>query len=104
MFDAWAVVNKYDKGQFMRLDMPLYRRWVFPLCASALITYTVAAQGRNENWARCESDLAPKVRIAACTALIESGKETASDLANDFSSRAFVYVMKGDYDRAIQDY
>ena len=48
--------------------------------------------------------LAPGVRIAGCTALIESGNLTRSDLAVSFNNRGAAYQEKRDLERAIADY
>jgi tetratricopeptide (TPR) repeat protein len=42
--------------------------------------------------------------ISGCTALIESGKEKPSDLAEDYFNRAGAYHDERDYDHAIPDY
>jgi tetratricopeptide (TPR) repeat protein len=73
-----------------------------------------SAQTLDEHRARClgpqfSLDLAhglritDDVRIASCTAIIEAGQETKSNLAWAFRARAFRYSAKRDYDRAISD-
>ena len=44
------------------------------------------------------------VRIAGCTALIDSGQGTTTSLAIAFNNRGNAHTAKGDYDRAIQDF
>jgi tetratricopeptide (TPR) repeat protein len=46
----------------------------------------------------------PDQRIVACTALIQSGDESASDLASDFVNRGNAYASRQDYDKAVADY
>jgi tetratricopeptide (TPR) repeat protein len=58
------------------------------------------------NRARCAgADNAPVgQRIAACTAVIQSGEETPPSLALAFTKRGHAYRIKGDYPRALQDF
>lgn len=44
------------------------------------------------------------VRIAGCTALIDSGQGTTTSLAIAFNNRGNAHTAKGDYDRAIPDF
>ena len=44
------------------------------------------------------------LRISGCTTLIQSGRETQSNLAVAFDDRGNAYKAKGEIDRAIQDY
>ena len=65
--------------------------------ASAPITSTAS---REDNWTACRgSD--PRRNMAACSAIIQSGREGASDLAIAYASRAF--YSGEDNDRVIQD-
>ena len=43
-------------------------------------------------------------RINGCTALIDSGQGTTASLAIAHNNRGNGYAVKGDYDRAIQDF
>ena len=47
---------------------------------------------------------AADLRIGACTALIQSGKETQTSLAVDFVNRGVAYRMKGDNARAVAEF
>ena len=71
--------------------------------AAAFILESAAAETRNQNRARCK-DANSDLSIDACTALIQSGRQNKSGLAEMFSDRGNAYFRKGDYDRAIQDY
>jgi hypothetical protein len=51
-------------------------------------------QAQQENWSRCQSD-DPDRKIGGCSAVIQSARETGTNLANAF--RAF-----RDYDQALQ--
>jgi tetratricopeptide (TPR) repeat protein len=44
------------------------------------------------------------LRISGCTTLIQSGRETQSNLAVSFVDRGIAYKDKGEIDRAIHDY
>lgn len=62
-----------------------------------LLSVASAAQNPADNWARCEgSD--PDASIAACTALVESGKEDNENQAVAFNSRGIAFAMKGQQD------
>jgi tetratricopeptide (TPR) repeat protein len=77
------------------------------LFAAAVIVVLFAspagAQSRDQNWAWCEEG-DPARGIKACTDLIESGRETVSNLAIAYSNRGINYSDKGDFGRAIADY
>ncbi len=60
-------------------------------------------QTRDENAQRCETG-DPDMRIAGCTALIQSGQEPNENLINAYRHRGYAYYAKGNVDRAIQDY
>jgi tetratricopeptide (TPR) repeat protein len=63
----------------------------------------VPGQAQQENWSRCKSD-DPDREIGGCSAIIQSGLETHTNLANAFRGRGAEYAHKGDFDRAFQDY
>jgi tetratricopeptide (TPR) repeat protein len=46
----------------------------------------------------------PEQKIAACTAVIQSGRYSGKSLALVFNNRANGYLKKGDDDRAVADY
>lgn len=75
--------------------------------ALALIALPAWAQTRNANMKRCLSEDDPDITIAGCNALIQSGHETAADLAIAYNKRGIAYVLKavpqGPYDQAIAD-
>jgi tetratricopeptide (TPR) repeat protein len=65
-----------------------------------------SAGPQSPNRARCAgADNAPvDQRVAACTAVIQSGAETPQALALAFSNRGHAYRINGDYPRALQDF
>jgi tetratricopeptide (TPR) repeat protein len=63
------------------------------------------AQTRDEHWKRCaDSSVEPDLGIGACTALIQSGSETTTNLSIAYNNRGADYKDKGEYARAIQDF
>jgi tetratricopeptide (TPR) repeat protein len=68
-------------------------------CVSAL------AQTQQERQ-HCDGEqgTTPEQRIAGCTAVIRGGRDKGENLAETFNSRGVAYRMKGEHDRAIQDY
>ena len=77
-------------------------RWIIIGLATALIALPAAAQSDDDNRARCSSS-EPDTRIAACTALIQSGRETTANLVLIYVNRGVAYNRKGLYDLAIAD-
>jgi TonB family protein len=75
--------------------------WVLFLCVT-LLAWTAAAQTASQ---RCDSH-DPDVTIPGCTELIQSGQQptTPPDIADAYNNRGLAYDIKGDYDRAIQDF
>jgi len=64
---------------------------------------TVMGCSRLENMNRCAS-VEPDTRIAACTALIEAGHNTAENLSTFYTNRGTAYNSHRDYARAIEDH
>jgi tetratricopeptide (TPR) repeat protein len=46
----------------------------------------------------------PEVSISGCAAMIQSGHETQQQLPIDFYNRGLAYLLKDQYDRAIEDF
>ena len=83
------------------------------IAVSIVTAGTAAAQDRDPQWNRCvlydehgklRAGASPDLAIGACTAIIQSGQETAKGLAAAFLNRGRGYAGKREYDRAIQDY
>lgn len=64
---------------------------------------TAIGCSRLENAQRCAS-VEPETRIAACTALIEAGHNTAESLSAYYTNRGTAYNSHRDYARAIEDH
>jgi tetratricopeptide (TPR) repeat protein len=78
-----------------------------PAASGAQLTNSGATKtSLASNRTRCAgSDNAPiDQRVAACTAVIESGEETPQSLALALSHRGHAYRIKGDYARSLQDF
>ncbi len=65
---------------------------------------SVGAQTLDEDWTRCEDAKNLDLAVDACTAIIDSGQETTSNLAWAYNDRGQAYHDKQQYNRAIQDY
>ena len=81
-------------------------------CRAAAVAFSAAtilaalpawAQTREENVDLCTSDN-PDVKIAACTAMIQSGRESIVGLYVAYNQRGLAYDAKGLYGQAIADY
>jgi lipoprotein NlpI len=73
--------------------------------ATMAVCYAVAsAQSRDENWELCTNlHNDPDLRIGACTAIIQSGREATDDLAAAFNNRCAGHNDNRDYGLAIDD-
>lgn len=56
------------------------------------------------NWCNGKDGATPDLRIGGCTAVIQSGKLTAKNLATAFVNRGTAYRLKDDKERALADY
>ena len=76
-----------------------------PALCCVLLGAAMTAIGcsRLENAQRCAS-VEPDTRIAACTALIEAGHNTAESLSAYYTNRGTAYNSHRDYARAIEDH
>src|SRR4029453_15276367 len=62
-------------------------------------------QTRQERqWCESEEEVTVSQRIDGCSAVIKAGRDRSEKLAEPYSSRGLAYRLKGEYDRAIQDY
>ena len=71
--------------------------------ALSLVALPVAAQTRDQNMAQCQ-DSDSDTRVAACTALIQSGQETSTVVAAAYNNRGIAFTDEVLYDRAIADF
>jgi tetratricopeptide (TPR) repeat protein len=77
---------------------------IIAFCAITILTAPpVWAQTRDQNVDRCTGNN-PDLKIAGCTALIQSGQESLLGLYVAYNNRGLAYDAKGLYDQAIADY
>jgi tetratricopeptide (TPR) repeat protein len=69
-----------------------------------IATHAVAAALSPEQKACIGDGFTPEQRIAACTAIINNGKETGDRLSVAYNNRGAAYVDKGEFDRSIPDF
>lgn len=62
------------------------------------------AQSQNWRWCTQQERVSLDAQIGACTAIIQSGQETRSNIAVAFTNRGIAYAGKGQFDQAIADY
>lgn len=84
-------------------------RYVFApaLLAGVLLAGLTAASAQTpqeRQWCDGVEQATIDQRIDGCTAVIKAGREKGDKLAETFDNRGIAYRLKGDYDRAIQDY
>ena len=85
-------------------------RYVF---AVATVLATVAVMSRSvvvaqisKEWSQCSGREGPvaDVVISGCSAVIQAGQDSPKRLATAFNNRGVAYKVKGEYDRALEDY
>lgn len=82
--------------------MRIKRCTILVFSAAALLTGAASAQTRDENVTVCQGD-DPQAAISACTALIQSGQEDASNVVTEYALRGDAYRRAGLYDQALAD-
>ena len=85
-------------GVALMLLLPLGRSW------GALISPKIDERLRNIQLCNESDRKLADAQIEGCSALIKDGKEPTLVLAIAHNNRGNAYSVKGDYDRAIQDY
>lgn len=63
-----------------------------------------AQTAQERAWCEGEDAVTIDQRIEGCSAVIKTGREKGEKLAEAFNTRGIGYRLKGEYDRAIQDY
>src|SRR5215468_3312209 len=91
----------------MELPMPALAAkhlcWIVTGCL--LAGAPALAQTPNERtWCEGEDAVSIDQRIEGCSAVIKAARDRSERLAEAFNNRGIGYRLKGDYDRAIQDY
>ena len=74
--------------------------------ATAMPSHAQASDQTLREWGECtgRDGPIPDLIIEGCSAIIQLGRESPPQLATAFNNRGFAYKLKGDYDRALQDY
>jgi tetratricopeptide (TPR) repeat protein len=84
------------------------RWWLFAIaaCSVAEVFLSTAARSQSQNWDWCTGKNRPTLeqRIAACTAIIETGTEPTTGQAKAFSNRGVATANSGNFASAVQDY
>src|SRR6266480_3887919 len=72
----------------------------------AVMSNAVIVGQTLKEWSQCSASesMAVDVVISACSAIILSGQDGSRRLAMAFNNRGVGYKLKGDYDRALEDY
>jgi tetratricopeptide (TPR) repeat protein len=95
------------QGETVRFSVLLVRAAIFllfasPVAVSRAVAGDVDNQPAPDDTDTCVHGTADE-QIAACTALIQSGRWSGTGLASIFGNRCFAYNNKGEFDRAIAD-
>src|SRR5215468_12734454 len=91
----------------MELPMALLaaKRLALILTGVVLAAASTFAQTPQERaWCEGEDAVSIDQRIEGCSAVIKAARDRSEKLAEAFNNRGIGYRLKGDYDRAIQDY
>ena len=95
----------YDVATFdlcAKEEAIVIRKALIWTCAVLVVSSAAAAQTRDDNWNKCKAD-DPDTSISGCTALIQAGQESTTDLASAYYNRGLAYRDKKQYDLSIQD-
>jgi len=65
-------------------------------------SFIATAQALDQQWARCRGEYSDRL-IPACTAVIQSHRQTPENLARAFFFRGRAQAANGQFDRAIDD-
>jgi tetratricopeptide (TPR) repeat protein len=63
-----------------------------------------AQTAQERHWCEGEEEATIDQRIDGCSAVIKAGRDKGEKLAEAFANRGLAYRLRGEYDRAIQDY
>src|ERR1700733_8757953 len=91
--------------------MELPMRLVTAKHLSAIVTALVLAgpgafaqTTQERQWCESENEVTVDQRIDGGSAMIKAGREKGEKLAEVFNNRGIAYRLKGDHERAINDY
>jgi len=72
--------------------------------ALAQASFALAQTQEERRWCDGEEAVSVTQRIEACSSVIKAARDKGERLADAFNSRGLAYRLKGELDRAIQDY
>jgi tetratricopeptide (TPR) repeat protein len=78
--------------------------FVLAVIAVAAGAPALAQKPEERRWCDGEDAATPDQRITGCSAVIRAGRDRSEKLAEAFNNRGLAYRLKGDLERAIQDY
>jgi tetratricopeptide (TPR) repeat protein len=86
--------------------MPLWKRRTCLAVVAVIVSAGMAFAQSAQRWDWCngKNDASPDLIVSGCTAVIQSGREDAEDLAIAFYNRGTAFRIKSEFDRAIADY
>ena len=64
----------------------------------------LAQTPQERRWCEGDDAATAEQRLEGCSAVIKAGRDKGEKLAEAFNNRGVAYRLKGEYDRAIQDY
>src|SRR6516164_6618167 len=64
----------------------------------------LAQTPQERGWCESEDAVTVDQRIDGCSAVIKAARDRGDKLAEAFNNRGIAYRLKGEYDRAVQDY
>src|SRR5437660_10173781 len=103
---SFVLATKISKS-FLDLKSPISDGLYVVAAVVSLAVAPVLAAEQQQNWTQCinaQHIFAPDVAIAACTAVIQLGRETSQNQAIAFAYRGNAYREKGDLDRTLSDF
>jgi len=79
---------------------------ILAILASLMLLNARALAQSPRDWSQCTGREGPivDVVIEGCTAIIQAGQDPPQKLAAAHNNRGVAYRLKGEYDRAMQDY
>jgi Tfp pilus assembly protein PilF len=78
-------------------------RWILIVVALTLVAPTAWAQTLDESMTQCIGN-DPNGKVSGCTAVIQGGQETGSELASVYTHRGMGYGALTRFDEAIADF
>ena len=91
--------------RFTAILSPLAVSYAASVLALAIAITAIPVRSQtNDRSDDCANERNPDLAVSHCTRAIQSGQLSQTDLNTAFNTRGSAYYVKGDYDRAIEDY